>query len=587
MVAVTLSSTSILSQSYVTIPITISTAQSSTGNQVNFRDGCVMTLSITYTGGVSQSPSTGWLNKSSVEVGDSISLSISSSSATNWHGISWSLGTLSWYQEVFSGGSSTVFTIPESWASAITGSSATGRVTLTTYDAYDMYIGSSSYTFTVTLSTSSSAPVIGSFYGNRVDGEVPSSWGVYVQGKSKIQLVISGASGSAGSSISTYRFSGGGYAWSSSTDYTYTTGFLTTAGANTFTGTVTDTRGYSANRTLSVNVLPYETPSVTFMETYRAAADDTPSETGPNIIVRFTSSYSSVDGKNTLTRYFAFRRVGASTWSGNYTASADGGWRLPANLPSTDTAPYEIRMMLVDALSTTTQIFDVQGAQYTMFFANGGKNVSIGMAGSRANALEINPAWSIYHGNTNITPRLSGTLGVPDGGTGATTPAGALTNLGAAAASHAHNATDITSGVLTVARGGTGASALTANRALVTNASGNVATANVTSTQLGYLANVYSDIQQQINNLSSGGSGPKMAYGSTYIDGNNAAYINYSYAGFSYVPQVVVTYSTTGSNWSGDNGAIKVYYKSTSGANIIVGGSFGTSRQVDWIAIGA
>ena len=48
-----------------------------------------------------------------------------------------------------------------------------------------------------------------------------------------------------------------------------------------------------------------------------------------------------------------------------------------------------------------------------------------------------------------------GTLPVAQGGTGATSAAGALTNLGAAAASHTHAASDIT-GTLGTAHGGTG-----------------------------------------------------------------------------------------------------------------------------------
>lgn len=39
-------------------------------------------------------------------------------------------------------------------------------------------------------------------------------------------------------------------------------------------------------------------------------------------------------------------------------------------------------------------------------------------------------------------------------------------------------------------------------------------------------------------------------------------------------------------SWSGDNGALKIYNKTTTGAAIIVGGSFNTSRNIDWIAIG-
>ena len=65
----------------------------------------------------------------------------------------------------------------------------------------------------------------------------------------------------------------------------------------------------------------------------------------------------------------------------------------------------------------------------------------------------------------------------------------------------------------------------------------------------------------------------KVAYGSTSINGNTAVTINYSSAGFTSVPKV-------------DNGAIKVYSKTTSQALIIVGGNFSSSRNVDWIAIG-
>ena len=78
----------------------------------------------------------------------------------------------------------------------------------------------------------------------------------------------------------------------------------------------------------------------------------------------------------------------------------------------------------------------------------------------------------------------------------------------------------------------------------------------------------------------------KVAYGSGSVSGSSALSINYASAGFTSVPCVFVNYSTTGSNWSGDNGALKIYSKTTTGATIIVGGSFNTTRQIDWLAIG-
>ena len=78
----------------------------------------------------------------------------------------------------------------------------------------------------------------------------------------------------------------------------------------------------------------------------------------------------------------------------------------------------------------------------------------------------------------------------------------------------------------------------------------------------------------------------KYAYGSTSINGSSATYVDYSSAGFTSTPVVLVTYSTTSGNWSGDNGAIKVHSKTTSGCYIVVGGNFSTSRNIDWFAFG-
>lgn len=78
----------------------------------------------------------------------------------------------------------------------------------------------------------------------------------------------------------------------------------------------------------------------------------------------------------------------------------------------------------------------------------------------------------------------------------------------------------------------------------------------------------------------------KFAYGSGSISGSTNLTVNYSSAGFTSVPYVFACYSTTSGNWSGDNGAIKISAKTTTGCSIIVGGNFSTLRNIDWFAIG-
>ena len=74
------------------------------------------------------------------------------------------------------------------------------------------------------------------------------------------------------------------------------------------------------------------------------------------------------------------------------------------------------------------------------------------------------------------------TIPVANGGTGATTAAEALTNLGAAPATHTHSASSITEGTLALANGGTGATTATQARANLGAAAENHTHGNISST---------------------------------------------------------------------------------------------------------
>ena len=111
---------------------------------------------------------------------------------------------------------------------------------------------------------------------------------------------------------------------------------------------------------------------------------------------------------------------------------------------------------------------------------------------------------------TSGTITLAGTLAVANGGTGSTTAAGALTNLGLTATATELNYTDgVTSAIqtqlnakqATITGGATSitSSNLTVSRALVSDGSGKVAVSAVTSTEVGYLDGVTSNIQTQLN----------------------------------------------------------------------------------------
>lgn len=128
-----------------------------------------------------------------------------------------------------------------------------------------------------------------------------------------------------------------------------------------------------------------------------------------------------------------------------------------------------------------------------------------------------------FDGTANITPGVTGTLPIKNGGTGATTATGILTNIGITATAAEINKLDgltatttelnyidgvtsaiqgqldskqavITGGATTILT-----SNLTNNRALVSDSDGKVAVSAITSTELGYLDGITSNIQTQLN----------------------------------------------------------------------------------------
>lgn len=91
------------------------------------------------------------------------------------------------------------------------------------------------------------------------------------------------------------------------------------------------------------------------------------------------------------------------------------------------------------------------------------------------------------------------------------------------------NTSVLTAGTLGVARGGTGAGSFTANRVIVSNTTitGALKVSDVTTTELGYLSGVTSNIQTQINAISGGGTDHVRYYKSAIAyAGNGATSVN-------------------------------------------------------------
>lgn len=138
-----------------------------------------------------------------------------------------------------------------------------------------------------------------------------------------------------------------------------------------------------------------------------------------------------------------------------------------------------------------------------------------------------------FDGTTSINIGVSGTLPLANGGTGATTAAGVLTNLGLTATVGELNHVDGVTGNIQTQLDGKqtkisgGASTITSsnlsvNRALISNANGKVAVSDTSAIEIGYLKNAKSNIQTQLDGKAAKSHGNHVP---TVETANNAKFL--------------------------------------------------------------
>ena len=253
---------------------------------------------------------------------------------------------------VSAGSSSTSFTIPNSWLSALPNStSATATAVLYTYNGSTL-VGSTQKTFTVSVA-SSVKPSISSFtsvpHSNNATVE---GWGVAVQGYSYLTLSVSATAGT-GASISNISFSGHGIS-QSSTSTSGNTAVVTSTGSLTYTVTVKDSRGRTASTTLTVTSYAYSNPEVSSLTAVRCLSDGTQSDTEGEYIKAYpVFVFSSVNGNNSLTvKKIEYKQHDSSTWTEVTAAAVSGSWTSVFG-PADITKTFDVRCTVTDAVGNT------------------------------------------------------------------------------------------------------------------------------------------------------------------------------------------------------------------------------------------
>lgn len=246
-------------------------------------------------------------------LGAPLTIRLKSASASYTHTLSYTFGSASGV--IAEGvGDMCVFTPPLALAAEIP-NALSGACTLVcqTYDG-GKRIGTQSASVTLCVPPEV-VPSVDVFTAARVDNAVPPSWGVYVQGYSQAALHAE-ATGAYGSHVVHYSVTGG------LTGADVTTPVLTSAGENAFTVTVTDSRGRTASKSLTLTVLPYRAPSLSHVTLCRCTSSGAQSSSGTALYAAAQVDFAAVGGRNACSLTLALQSADGAVLSS--AALADG-----------------------------------------------------------------------------------------------------------------------------------------------------------------------------------------------------------------------------------------------------------------------
>ena len=301
------------------------------------------------------------------------------------------------------------YTIPTSWEKNMPNTtSAIATFILETLNG-DTVIGRKSINATVQV-RSGIVPTIGNPTIEDTNS-ISKAMGLYVQSQSCIKFTIptSGNQGSTITSVST-KFNNQTYSGS-----TFTTQAIQDSGTLTYMITVTDSRGRTATKSGSINVVAYNPPSLTNVSAKRANSGYAVDESsGTYALLHFKVGFTSLSNKNVTSFYIQYRASGASSWTkinswaNNYTLEQD---YKAGNLFTSTTTTYEIAFGVKDKFMSdySWQIVTVTPTYALINFGKDGKSLTFfGQDGNNANRLTVNGDLAInsVKENTSSTKML-------------------------------------------------------------------------------------------------------------------------------------------------------------------------------------
>lgn len=348
-------------------------------------------ITVTYT----QPSSTFTLSSSSINAGETMTVSITRSNTSYTHKVIFAIGTRS--NTISNVATQTSYTVPLSWVDQMPSStSGKASVTVETYSGATK-VGTGTKYFTLTCPTSV-APTVGDITTEIIDGK----WGLCVQGYSKVKIAAPNCAAGTGATLNTVSISGGGYSTSTSK---LTTGYLKTAGDVTFTIAVTDSRGRKTTKTVTMAVTAYNPITIAGITCYRSDEGKIAQPINGTCVTLGCSYVMSAIGENAANVRVMWK-TGDSGWIELVDFPDVSGETYVKMAGELDTAAkYDFRIMVEDGLSSAEQETVVPSSQVFMRWDKTNSAVGFGCFPQGSKRIEVDD-WDLYVGGRNIVDEL-------------------------------------------------------------------------------------------------------------------------------------------------------------------------------------
>lgn len=311
--------------------------------------------------------------------------------------------------------------------------SATATITCETYNGNSL-VGTSTTTCTLTFTAASVAPTL-TLSTSDPTGNL-STYGKYVKTKSKIQVTAT-PSLKYNATLRSTSITANGASFTSSPA---TTDFITSASNTGVSATIVDSRGQSVSASATIQIYDYTSPKINGFNVSRCNQDGTSNNTGAYMKAYYNVTITALGNQNAKTLKVLYKKTSASSWLQEIVTLSSYSQTGVAIIAADVNSSYNVKLYLQDDFSTQTTERQL-GTALTHMNHGSGKNggVAFGKVSEYDKTLETASDWTV---------KLGQPLPVTSGGTGATSAAAALTNLGGFSYVKLTNMTDNTQAAL-------------------------------------------------------------------------------------------------------------------------------------------